>query len=55
MTAFYAIATNLDDCVKDILAINEQRYQIGFVSKCKDGFCIETIFPPHKKKSLLIL
>jgi len=25
---FYAIATNLDDCVKDILAINEQRYQI---------------------------
>jgi hypothetical protein len=25
---FYAIATNLDDNVKDILAINEQRYQI---------------------------
>jgi len=25
---FYAIATNLDDDVKDILAINEQRYQI---------------------------
>jgi len=25
---FYAIATNLDDCVKDILAINEQRYKI---------------------------
>lgn len=25
---FYAIATNLDDCAKDILAINEQRYQI---------------------------
>jgi len=25
---FYAIATNLDDCVKDIIAINEQRYQI---------------------------
>lgn len=25
---FYAIATNLDDCVKDILAINEQRYQV---------------------------
>ena len=25
---FYAIATNLDDCVKDILTINEQRYQI---------------------------
>jgi pyruvate/2-oxoglutarate/acetoin dehydrogenase E1 component len=25
---FYAIATNLDDCVKDILAINEQRYRI---------------------------
>jgi hypothetical protein len=26
---FYAIATNLDDCVKDILAINEQRYHVG--------------------------
>lgn len=25
---FYAIATNLDDCAKDILAINEQRYKI---------------------------
>ncbi|ESL03324.1 hypothetical protein GCWU000282_01484 [Catonella morbi ATCC 51271] len=25
---FYAIATNLDDDVKDIIAINEQRYQI---------------------------
>ncbi|GAB1376580.1 IS1634 family transposase [Lactococcus petauri] len=25
---FYAIATNLDDCVQDILAINEQRYKI---------------------------
>ena len=25
---FYAIATNLDDCVKDILAINEQRYKV---------------------------
>jgi hypothetical protein len=25
---FYAIATNLDDSVKDILAINEQRYKI---------------------------
>ena len=25
---FYAIATNLDDCVKDIIAINEQRYKI---------------------------
>jgi hypothetical protein len=25
---FYAIATNLDDCVKSILAINEQRYKI---------------------------
>lgn len=25
---FYALATNLDDCVKDILAINEQRYKI---------------------------
>ena len=25
---FYAIATNLDDCAKDIIAINEQRYQI---------------------------
>ena len=25
---FYAIATNLDDSVKDIIAINEQRYQI---------------------------
>jgi hypothetical protein len=25
---FYSIATNLDDCVKDILAINEQRYKV---------------------------
>ena len=50
---YYAIATNLDDCAKDILAINEQRYQIeGCFRILKTDFASRPYF--HRTRGRII-
>lgn len=50
---YYAIATNLDDCVKDILAINEQRYKIEDSFRIlKTDFASRPYF--HRKRKRII-
>lgn len=48
---FYAIATNLDDEVKDIIAINEQRYMIEDCFRIlKTDFCSRPYFHRNRKR-----
>lgn len=50
---FYAVATNLDDSVKDILAINEQRYKIEECFRIlKTDFVSRPYF--HKRRDRVI-
>ncbi len=50
---FYAIAANLDDCVKDILAINEQRYKLKNVSEYLNRILYQDHTSTVQEKELL--